>query len=80
MKAQPHAANQVQQADVVSLGDLLDYKFGHIIDWLVENGNGAGESATQVEAEGFQQAWHYGYAAALRDIRDCLVSAGDPIN
>lgn len=66
---------------VPSLADRLEGRLHEIIAWLRENAPEIDEEQKHLDAESAERAyWHYGYAAALRDIKNCLPGKNDRTN
>lgn len=56
----------------------LDERFNGIMDWLRENAPEISDEQKHLDSGTAERAyWHYGYAAALQDIKNCLVGNND---
>ncbi len=71
MPTHPHSPSEPVPAQ--SLEDVLDRRVAELMDWLNENAPEIGEEQRHLDAETPERAyWHFGYMAALRDVRNCL--------
>lgn len=64
-----------------SLRERLERRQLEIVEWLRENAPNVDVEQKHLDAESAERAyWHYGYAAALKDIQNCLPGKKDPVN
>lgn len=63
-----------------SLAEVIDRKLDGIREWLRENAPEIQDEQRHLDAESVERAyWHFGYAAALRDIKNCLPGKNDRV-
>ena len=71
----------MSRADVRSLADLLDCKLQSILEWLQQHAPEALDEQRHLQPSSDEQVyWHYGYASALRDLRNCFPGKADWIS
>ncbi|MFT3724573.1 MAG: hypothetical protein QM773_13425 [Hyphomonadaceae bacterium] len=63
------------------LADRLEQRLDAILQWLEQNAPEAREEQRHLDANTTERAyWHYGYAAALQDIRNCLPGKNEQVS
>lgn len=72
---------QTSSVAASSLEERIEERLSGILQWLDENAPETRQDQKHLDADTTERAyWHYGYAAALQDIRNCLPGKNDRVS
>jgi hypothetical protein len=81
MKPETEISAERDVVETLTLDEMLEARFSGILEWLRENAPEISDEQKHLEGGGPERAyWHYGYAAALQDIKNCLVGKSDHVS
>lgn len=71
-------SEQTAPGRAASLDEAVEVRLAELLDWLRENAPEISDEQKHLDAESAERAYfHFGYATALRDIKNCLPTRKD---